>query len=158
MPKLKGFTLIELMVVITIIAILSTIALFGISKVQASARDAKRASNLNGVRTALERYYADNQKYPTGNFGEMYTALTGGGYLPATLTDPNGACVSQAAPPATGAWIPCGAGTNPQYSYSSATGVYTAGSIAGCTVSQGCYYLWLKSEGSGTYQAFASPQ
>ena len=167
LPKLKeampagrqGFTLIEMMVVITLIAILSTIALFGIGKVQAQGRDVKRASNMNGIRTALERYYADNQKYPANNFGEAYAVLVAGGYLPATLlTDPNSACTTQTNPPATGVWIPCGGTTNPQYSYSSAAGAYAKGTVANCTVAQGCYFLWLKSESSGTYQEYSSPQ
>ncbi len=153
----KGFTLIELIVVITIIAVLSTIALFGIGKVQASARDVKRASIMNGIRTALERYYADNQKYPVSGFGQMMAALTAGGYLSVAPTDPNTVCTT--AVPATGSWTPCTT-TYPAYIYDSSTTAYNPGVSAGCTLTQGCYALWLKTESSGgnTIQAYLSPQ
>ena len=90
LSKNKGFTLIELMVVITVIAILSTIALFGIGKAQASARDTSRQQIMNGVRAALERYYGDNQVYytATNNFCGLTTALVAGTYLAAQPIDP----------------------------------------------------------------------
>ncbi len=66
----KGFTLIELMVAISIIALLSIIALSAFSSVQKSSRDAKRKSDLGTVRGALEQYRADQHNYPvSGNVG-----------------------------------------------------------------------------------------
>lgn len=90
LPKKSGFTLIELMVVITVISILSTIALFGIGKAQASARDTSRQQIMNGIRTALERYYSDNQAYftTTNNFCGLTAALITGAYLTAQPNDP----------------------------------------------------------------------
>ena len=86
----RGFTLIELMVVIAVIAILSTIALFGITKAQASARDSSRQQIMNGIQMALERYYADNQAYytTTNNFCGLTTALVAASYLSAQPNDP----------------------------------------------------------------------
>lgn len=60
----KAFTLIELMVVISIIAILSTIALMGFRQAQNSARDTKKIATINGAQAALERYYGDVGTYP----------------------------------------------------------------------------------------------
>lgn len=61
----RGFTLIELMVVITIIGILATIALVMYSGIQKSARDAKRIGDIDAIRKALEQYYtAYNFTYP----------------------------------------------------------------------------------------------
>jgi prepilin-type N-terminal cleavage/methylation domain-containing protein len=96
----RGFTLIELMVVITIIAILSTIALFGISKVQSSARDAKRQQTIRGLQTALQRYYGDNASYPSGDWACFIYKLANGGYLASRPTDPHNNCD-----------ISCGAGS-----------------------------------------------
>ncbi len=80
----KAFTLIELMVVISVIAILSTIALFGLRAAQDSANDTKRIAVIQGLRTALERYYADNSEYPTA-----YANLTTGTFTN-YLTFPHG--------------------------------------------------------------------
>ncbi len=60
----KGFTLIELMVVIAIIAILSAIALPSIDKIRARSRDSKRVAELSQIRLALEHYFNVNNKYP----------------------------------------------------------------------------------------------
>ncbi len=60
----KGFTLVELMVVITIIAILSTIGLTIYTGAQKSARMSKRIRDLSAAQTALELYYSANKAYP----------------------------------------------------------------------------------------------
>jgi len=62
--KKYGFTLIELLVVISIIAVLASIVLVVVNSARASARDAKRISDLNQIRNALYLYYADHGSYP----------------------------------------------------------------------------------------------
>ncbi|MDO8619049.1 MAG: type II secretion system protein [Candidatus Daviesbacteria bacterium] len=49
-----GFTLIELMVAIAIVAILSTVGLVVFSNAQSGARDSKRTSDLDAIAKALE--------------------------------------------------------------------------------------------------------
>jgi type II secretion system protein G len=61
----KGFTLIELIVVIAIIGLLSTLAVVALGSARTKARDAKRLSDIKQVQSALEIYYSDNAKYPT---------------------------------------------------------------------------------------------
>jgi prepilin-type N-terminal cleavage/methylation domain-containing protein len=61
----KGFTLIELMIVIAVIGILAAIALVGLGQAQKAARDVQRKDYLNGIRTALECYYGVMGGYPT---------------------------------------------------------------------------------------------
>lgn len=61
----KGFTLIELLVVIAIIGLISTIAMISISGARAKARVARRLSDLDSIRTALEMYYTENNAYPS---------------------------------------------------------------------------------------------
>ena len=60
----KGFTLVELLVVIAIIAILSTLSVVALNSARAKARDARRLSDIKQIRTALEMYFDSNMAYP----------------------------------------------------------------------------------------------
>lgn len=60
----RGFTLIELLVVMTIIALLVALSGFAMSGARESARDSRRMSDLETIRSALELYKADCGKYP----------------------------------------------------------------------------------------------
>jgi general secretion pathway protein G len=59
-----GFTLIELLVVIAIISILTAISVFALSGSRESARDVRRKADLEQLRSALEIYRADCNRYP----------------------------------------------------------------------------------------------
>lgn len=60
-----GFTLIELIVVITIISLVATFGLAtNFRAAQRTARDGKRKSDLEQIRSALEMYRADEGEYP----------------------------------------------------------------------------------------------
>lgn len=60
----RGFTLVELLVVITIIAILSVVGMAVYSTTLKSARDAKRQKDLYAISQALEQYKASKKRYP----------------------------------------------------------------------------------------------
>jgi len=62
--KKLGFTLVEMLVVISIISILSAVLAGGYVNSQKSARDAARKINLKSISDALNSYYADNGRYP----------------------------------------------------------------------------------------------
>ena len=64
-PSQKGFSLIELIVVVTIIGILAGIAMVNIKYAQQKAREAALMDNLNSMRKAIDNFYADKQRYPT---------------------------------------------------------------------------------------------
>lgn len=73
----KSFTLIELLVVLAIIGILAAMIIASLSGARARARDATRKSDLRQVKTALEMYFNDIEKYPTGvGVGTDWTTLT----------------------------------------------------------------------------------
>ena len=60
----KGFTLIELMVVMTIIGILATIAIPQMIKAPIRAKEAALKEDLFTFRSCLDQYYADKGHYP----------------------------------------------------------------------------------------------
>jgi len=60
----NGFTLIEILVAATIIAILTAIGLVSFSVANKQARDAKRKADMEQVRAALEIYRSDHTTYP----------------------------------------------------------------------------------------------
>ena len=59
-----GFTLVELLVVMTIIGILATLIVGGFRSSQMRGRDAQRKSDLKQLSNALEIFYSDYGKYP----------------------------------------------------------------------------------------------
>lgn len=60
----QGFTLIELIVVVTIIGILAGVAIVNVKFAQQKAREAALRHDLFEMRKAIDDYYADKQKYP----------------------------------------------------------------------------------------------
>ena len=70
----KGFTLIEMLVVVAIISVLAGVVLTGVAGFQANARDTRRIGDLKNVQNFLELYFAKC------------------GYYPGSLLDAGGAC------------------------------------------------------------------
>jgi len=60
----KGFTLIEMLIVIAIISILASVFLVGLRGFRGSAYDARRIQDLQKVQSYLELYYGKNRVYP----------------------------------------------------------------------------------------------
>lgn len=77
----KGFSLIELLVVISIIGILMGLSIFGLQGAREASRDSKRKADLEQIRSALEIYKADCDKYPIGSGNPSVALDTGGGQL-----------------------------------------------------------------------------
>lgn len=61
----KGFTIVELLIVIVVIGILAALVLNTFAGVQKRARDTQRQTDLNSLATQLEVYYNDRGSYPT---------------------------------------------------------------------------------------------
>lgn len=65
MKKIKksGFSLIELLVVISVIGILVAMGTVAYSGAQKRSRDAKRRGDIQAIQDAFEQYYAENSSY-----------------------------------------------------------------------------------------------
>lgn len=79
----KGFTIIEILVVIFIIAILSSLAIISFDTVRKNNRDSKRLADISELKLALENYRLFEGGYPTsitpGN--SLVGSTTGNIYL-----------------------------------------------------------------------------
>lgn len=84
MKKSGGFTLIEILVVATIIILLTAGAIVSYSNFLKQARDAKRKTDLEQVRAALEIYRSNVGSYPNA----LATLTTPIVYIQSVPTDP----------------------------------------------------------------------
>jgi general secretion pathway protein G len=75
--KQEGFTLVELMIVIIILAILTAIAVPSYMVLRNRARVAAAQSEMKNIATALEMFNADYDKYPVGAAEDMVGSLDG---------------------------------------------------------------------------------
>ena len=69
MKKEKGFTIIELIVIIAVIAVLSAIVSVNANSYMSKTRDSKRIADLVNIQKALELYYIDHNSYPPAPCG-----------------------------------------------------------------------------------------
>lgn len=67
MKSRSGFTIVELLIVIVVIAILAAITIVAYNGIQARARDAQRQTDIATIKKALELYYVANNRYPAGS-------------------------------------------------------------------------------------------
>jgi general secretion pathway protein G len=83
----KGFTLVELLIVIVILGVLSTVTVFAVSGITDRGRESRCDADLRTMQVAVEAYYAENEVWPTT------AQLTSDGYLreASTLHETDGA-------------------------------------------------------------------
>jgi type II secretion system protein G len=96
----KGFTLIEILVVLAIIGLLASIVIVRANTTRARARDAERVSEIKSLQNALELYFTNNNGFPItssavildgqdGANNSVETDLISARTIPAIPSDPN---------------------------------------------------------------------
>lgn len=92
----KGFTIVELLIVIVVIGILAGLVIVTYNGIQQKARDTERKTDINALHGQLEAYQAQNGKYPLpgtqgsndGINDSTWRAANMKGLDPAALADP----------------------------------------------------------------------
>lgn len=74
----EGFTLVELLVVISIIAVLAVIGLVVFTGIQPRARDATRRADLEAIAKAMETNYVE----PNGQYAALAATMFASGVIP----------------------------------------------------------------------------
>lgn len=86
--KKTGFSLVELLVVISIIAVLSAVLMVNFVGMRERSRDTQKIQDLNAIKDALKMYYNDKQTYPypgvscTNASSTCLNEAIGSSYLP----------------------------------------------------------------------------
>jgi general secretion pathway protein G len=79
----RGFTIIELMVVLSLVVILASLAMVQYRRTIVYAKEAVLRDDLTKMREAIDQYYADKNQYPPS-----LSALASEGYLREVPKDP----------------------------------------------------------------------
>ena len=87
LKQTKGFTLIELLVVIAIIGILSSVVLASLNGARESARDSRRQTDLNQVRTSLALFRDQCGEFPSESEAAVSGSLGSANSCGTTLSD-----------------------------------------------------------------------
>ncbi len=90
--KSKGFTIVELLIVIVVIGILATLVIVTFAGIQKKARDSKRQTDITAVQAHVTSFYAQYGYYPT--LADLQLVSFGNSYLkgldPSAFNDPKG--------------------------------------------------------------------
>ncbi|MDX2456689.1 MAG: type IV pilin protein [Gammaproteobacteria bacterium] len=96
--KTRGFTLIELMIVITILAIIVTVGYPSYMEHVKKSRRAEGMGQLLELANRMERSYSDQGTYPT-SISEVYGATTDGGFYTLSIVNANNVSFTVSAAP-----------------------------------------------------------
>lgn len=88
----RGFTIVELLIVIVVIGILAALVVTTYAGIQSKARDSKRQSDIQALQTQIEAFYASNNYYPAmaDINSDTWRSTNMKSLDPGAMTDPSG--------------------------------------------------------------------
>jgi type IV pilus assembly protein PilE len=126
--KFAGFTLVELLVAMAIIAVLIGLAVGAISIAQRVSRDNERRSAVQEITANLNAYYASNASYPIRGTGSNNVRRSGNNISVASLVvQLRGAAIASGSTSSNGT----------RFCYARTTGGY----VVGAQLEDGSYYV-----------------
>lgn len=158
---LSGLTIVELLIVITIIGILATIGIVSYSSINTNSADSRRKLQTEAIADELEKYYNQNGGYPSCADLTQSPDLVVKNVLPnlspGTLTAPG-------EPEGTNSIVCTATPTTNQYGYTTDGGSFslnyigTSGSTTVSSVTSRHDYKKLDFAYTGSYQSYTIPQ
>lgn len=155
--KNNGFTIVELLIVVVVIAILAAITIVSFNGIQARAQDTKRISDINSISKVLAMYKVDYGVYPTHDthgIGSWEVSSQGYEFMPYIKQYGFGGGVP--VDPINNANVSDGFNVPSPRQYAYVYRLYAAGSN-NCDVNRGDYYvlgvITMKSTGGAMYGA-----
>ncbi len=109
--KQKGFTIVELLIVVIVVGILAAITIVAFNGIQGRAKFTKINSELIAMRESIELYYIDNGTYPPNGNTFTYQRVDGNNFIPGIVPT-----YASSLPKVTD--TPIGGTTNDTYIYS----------------------------------------
>lgn len=102
----RGFTIVELLIVIVVIGILAALVITTFNGIQQKGRDTERQTDIKALHGQLEAYYAQNGRYPTlANLNDStFRSNSLKGLDNEALQDPKGSAQTLVAAPATNSY------------------------------------------------------
>lgn len=85
--RLRGFTILEVLIVLAVFGIFASLAVYAINVTRATSRDAKRVSDVSVLRSSLSQYWLLKAAYPVsegvnlGQPGQSADGLTTDGFV-----------------------------------------------------------------------------
>ncbi|HEV7454643.1 MAG TPA: type II secretion system protein [Candidatus Saccharimonadales bacterium] len=143
----KGFTIVELLIVIVVIGILATLVIVTFTGIQQKARNSQRQTDINAVDSHVEAFYAQYGYYPT--LADLQSATFLSTYLkgldPQALIDPKGSAIAAAATTTAYGYVATGA--------TGCVNTTVSDPTAASTTNNGCdgFTLTAKTEGGADY-------
>ncbi|MDB5185840.1 MAG: fimbrial protein pilin [Candidatus Saccharibacteria bacterium] len=104
--KERGFTIVELLIVIVVIGILAALVITTFTGIQQRARNTERQTDIKAIHGQVEAYYAQNGRYPTlGNLNDgSWRSTNMKGLEDEALKDPKGSAATLVAAPAANSY------------------------------------------------------